>query len=201
MIAPTIRAGETLMLPRGDEPGRRRWATGAGPGTRCSWRNSGAGRRHLLPARQPAGRRRPLANCGYATAMAATRPRHRPRHVRPLAGARPAAGLPGHAVQLRGQHNERAVRRGRAMEFDIVGRVPGFDHPDWAWSIHSSCTACSERGVSAAGRSDAAGAGARPAGTAGARYRRRRPRPRCGGVGIDAEYEVVEASPRPAAGR
>ena len=130
VIEPTIRAGETLMLPR-----EMSQAEALG-----YWRSPGhevfvaelAGRvmgTYYLRANQQGGGAH-VANCGYATATAAS-------------GRGVARAMCAHSLQYartRGframqfncvvSSNERAVRAWQSMEFAIVGRVPeSFHHP------------------------------------------------------------------------
>ena len=103
IIGPTIRAGETYTLPP-DMSERAALDYWMGP-DRETLRRGGERPhpRHLLPARQPGGRRQSCRQLRIHDPRRCHRPRHRAAHVRALAGACALARLSRHAVQLCGR--------------------------------------------------------------------------------------------------
>jgi ribosomal protein S18 acetylase RimI-like enzyme len=130
VLEPTIRAGETLAFPRDmtrddalaawGPPGADVFVAedgGAILGTYCLRANQRGGGSHV-------------ANCGYATAPAASgRGIARAMCAHSLDHAR-ARGFRAMQYNIVISTNERAVRLWQAMGFAIVGRLPGaFAHP------------------------------------------------------------------------
>lgn len=131
VIAPTIRTGETFMLPR-DMGRSAALAYWAGPRHEVFVAEQ-AGRvvgTYYLHANQQGGGAH-VANCGYATAVDATgRGIARAMCAHSLSRAK-ARGFRSMQFNCVISTNERAVRLWQSHGFEIVGRLPGaFAHPE-----------------------------------------------------------------------
>lgn len=131
VIEPTIRAGQTFMLPMDMSP-EQALAYWRGPGHEVFVAEQ-AGRilgTYYLQANQQGGGAH-VANCGYATAVDATgRGIARAMCAHSLDHAR-ARGFRAMQFNCVISTNERAVRLWQSHEFKIVGRLPGaFAHPE-----------------------------------------------------------------------
>jgi ribosomal protein S18 acetylase RimI-like enzyme len=131
VIEPPIRAGETLMLPRdmSEAEAVRYWRS---PGHEVFVAEQGDGDvlgTYYLRANQQGGGAH-VANCGYATAPAASgRGVARAMCAHSLERAR-ARGFRAMQFNCVVGTNERAVRLWRSFGFETVGRLPGaFLHP------------------------------------------------------------------------
>jgi ribosomal protein S18 acetylase RimI-like enzyme len=130
VLEPVIRAGETFALPRDMTP-EAAVAFWMAPGSDVFvTQEAGAivGTYYLRPNHRGGGSH--VANCGYATAVAATgRGIARAMCAHSLEHAR-ARGFRAMQYNIVVSTNERAVRLWQAMGFAIVGRLPGaFAHP------------------------------------------------------------------------
>jgi ribosomal protein S18 acetylase RimI-like enzyme len=130
VLAPVIRAGETLALPR-DLAREDALAFWAAPGTDVFVAEDGGAvvGTYFMRANQRGGGAH-VANGGYVTSItAAGRGIARAMCAHSLAHAR-ARGFRAMQYNLVVSTNERAVRLWQAMGFSIVGRLPGaFAHP------------------------------------------------------------------------
>jgi ribosomal protein S18 acetylase RimI-like enzyme len=130
VLEPIVRAGETLMLPRGlpEQETLAYWR--APPHEVFVAEQDGAvvGTYYLRANQQGGGAH--VANCGYATAPAAAgRGVARAMCAHSLERAR-SRGFRAMQFNCVVSSNERAVRLWQGMGFAIVGRLPGaFEHP------------------------------------------------------------------------
>ena len=143
MIEPTIRAGETLMLPgeMSEAEALGYWRSPAHEVFVAEDGGKVVGTYYLRANQQGGGAH--VANCGYATAPAAAgRGVARAMCPHSLERAR-ARGFRAMQFNCVVASNERAVRLWQSCGFEIVGRVPRDFPPSarWAWSIRWSCIA------------------------------------------------------------
>ena len=131
VLEPTIRAGETLMLPPDmDQAAALSYWRQLGHHAFVLEEGSGLPGTYYLRANQQ-GRGCHVANCGYATASWATgRGLARAMCLHSLEQAR-ARGFLAMQFNCVVASNERAVRLWRSCGFEVVGRVPEtFRHPE-----------------------------------------------------------------------
>jgi ribosomal protein S18 acetylase RimI-like enzyme len=130
IIGPTIRAGETYVLPR-DMSRAQALSYWGSPGHEVFVADDDGqvvGTYYLRPNQQGGGSH--VANCGYMTAAAAsgrgvawTMCAHSLAHAR-------ARGFRAMQFNFVVSSNERAIALWRSFEFEIVGRLPqAFRHP------------------------------------------------------------------------
>jgi ribosomal protein S18 acetylase RimI-like enzyme len=130
VLEPIVRAGETLMLPVDmDEPALLAYWRQAGHEVFAAEEASTVAGTYYLRANQQGGGAH-IANCGYATAPAASgRGIARAMCLHSLKRAK-ARGFHGMQFNCVVASNERAVRLWQSCGFEIVGRVPDtFRHP------------------------------------------------------------------------
>jgi ribosomal protein S18 acetylase RimI-like enzyme len=130
IIGPTIRAGETYVLPR-DMSRAQALSYWGSPGHEVFVAEDDGqvvGTYYLRPNQQGGGSH--VANCGYMTAAAASgRGVARAMCAHSLAHAR-ARGFRAMQFNFVVSSNERAIALWRSFEFEIVGRLPqAFRHP------------------------------------------------------------------------
>jgi ribosomal protein S18 acetylase RimI-like enzyme len=130
IIGPTIRAGETYVLPR-DMSRKEALAYWGAPGHEVFVADAGGQvlGTYYLRANQRGGGAH-VANCGYMTqAEASGRGVARAMCAHSLAHAR-ARGFRAMQFNFVVSSNERAVALWRSFGFEIVGRLPqAFEHP------------------------------------------------------------------------
>ena len=130
IIGPTIRVGETYVLPR-DMSRAQALSYWGSPGHEVFVADDDGqvvGTYYLRPNQQGGGSH--VANCGYMTAAAASgRGVARAMCAHSLAHAR-ARGFRAMQFNFVVSSNERAIALWRSFEFEIVGRLPqAFRHP------------------------------------------------------------------------